>query len=93
MESLEQIIQQRRAGARSKTQSNPLYRQCLKIHHLFLIQLEDVRAQMGAVDPEEPLKLPVAAQVETLLQILSQHVVHRAQKCALAERNHRRCTL
>jgi hypothetical protein len=69
VESLEQIMEQRRTDSRSTTKSNPLYRQCLKIHHLFLLHVE---AHGGTSDSEEPLKLPVAVQVETLLQILGQ---------------------
>lgn len=93
VESLEQVIDQRRADLGTKTKSNPLYRQCLKIHHMFLLHIAEMRAQMAGADADEALKLPVAVQVEILMQILSQQVVHRAQRYTLAQSNYRRCTV
>lgn len=93
VESLEQVIEQRRADAGTNTKSNPLYRQCLKIHHMFLLHTEEMRGQMAVAGADEPLKLPVAVQIEILFQILSQQVVHRAQTYTLAQSNCRRSTL
>lgn len=84
-----------RAGTalRAKSQCNPLYRQCLKIHQRFLQEADAERAQRRFGGQDEQLELSVYQQVEMLLQILSTEVIERAMKVQAALENYKKCTL